>query len=61
MRIPVHTRGHWGRAFKAGRYEAASTTSTMPTAPLNDINDQKYNNEKIDHETNGENVVPSWW
>ena len=58
--ISVHAGGHWGRAFEAGGNEALAATSTIATSPLNDINDQKDNYEEIDHETNGEDVVPSW-
>ena len=57
-----YTGGHRGWTFEASRNEASSSTpaaAPMPTSPLYDVNDQKDNNEKIDHETNGENVVPS--
>jgi len=61
-RVPVHAGGHWGRTLEAGGNEASGATSSaaMPTSPLNDVYDQKDDNEEIDHETNGEHVVPSW-
>ena len=58
--VSVHAWGHWGRTFEAGGNEALAATSTIATSPLNDVNDQKDNYEEIDHEPNGEDVVPSW-
>ena len=33
--------------------------SAVSATPLNDVHDEEHDDEEVDHEANGENVIPS--